>query len=167
MGDDSPGNAIWEEIESNHFQKYEIHVVYSDKCKFIGEHEDTHLLSLSWGLSIYLFCEGLSQYMENSFMGQDLHDSARGIANNLYPMEFLCDNNNWKETKPAIIYPQSGSFVKFLIETYGKEKFKYLYMNTSRGFDLSKNLNSIKDSYNKDINQLESEWLIFLTNNKK
>ena len=77
MGDDSPGNAIWKELnEQNISKKFEIHVVYSEKCKFISEHEDMHLLSLEWGLSIYLFCEGLAQQMEDEFMGENLHLAA-------------------------------------------------------------------------------------------
>ena len=101
MGDNSPGNAIWEEleIENREFnsKKFEIHVVYNEKCKFIGEHEDTHLLSLPWGLSIYLFCEGLAQYMEDSFMGEDLHVVAKKLLqkNELYSLEWLFSNNNW------------------------------------------------------------------------
>ena len=44
-GDDSLGNAIWKEVDTNP-RKFEIHVIYNEKCKFVGEHEDTHLLSL-------------------------------------------------------------------------------------------------------------------------
>lgn len=168
MGDDSPGNAIWEELEikneKSDSKKFEIHVIYNEKCKFIGEHEDTHLLSLPWGLSIYLFCEGLAQYMEDNFMGQDLHQANKQLIkeNKLYDLEFLCANSNWKSVKPVIIYPQVGSFSKFIIEKYGKNKFKELYQNTSRHFEMLKNLSEIEKIYDKTINQLEQEWLNFL-----
>jgi hypothetical protein len=168
MGDDSPGNAIWEELSIENgrasSKRFEIHVIYNEKCKFIGEHEDTHLLSLPWGLSIYLFCEGLAQYMENNFMGKDIHAIAQKLfqEKKLYPLEWLCDNNNWKDVKPIIIYPQSGSFSKFIIEKYGKDSFKDLYRNTSRAFENTINLSKIEKIYHKKIEQLESEWLDFL-----
>lgn len=164
MGDDSPGNAIWRELEDNNPKKFEIHVVYNENCKFIGEHEDVHLLSLPWGLSIYLFCEGLAQYMEDSFMGEDLHIVAKKLLQEkkLYPIEFLCDNNNWENVEPTIIYPQVGSFSKFIIEKYGKDKFKELYQNTSRHFDTIKNLSEIERIYHKTINQFKNEWLDFI-----
>jgi len=165
MGDNSPGNAIWEELDSdNNPKKFEIHTIYNEKCKFISEHEDTHLLSLPWGLSIYLFCEGLAQYMENSFIGEDLHVSAKNLSpkKKLYQIKFLCANNNWENIEPATIYPQVGSFAKYIIETYGKEKFKELYQNTSRNYDTPKNLLEIEKIYEKNINQLEIEWLDFL-----
>lgn len=168
MGDDSPGNAIWQELDlgSNPFsKKFEIHVIYNEKCKFIGEHEDTHLLSLPWGLSIYLFCEGLAQYMENSFIGKDLHVISKKLLseNKLYPLKNLCDNENWETVEPIIIYPQAGSFIKFLIERYGKEKLIEVYKKTSRNFDLIQNLLEIHNTYTKTINELENEWLCLLT----
>ncbi|MFA6252345.1 MAG: hypothetical protein WCX74_03015 [Candidatus Paceibacterota bacterium] len=166
MGDDSPGNVVWEEINSNNnAKKFEIHAVYNEKCKFVGEHEDTHLLSLPWGLSIYLFCEGLAQYMENSFMNEDLHASVKKLLqeNKLYSIEFLCDNNNWESVEPVIIYPQVGSFTKHLIEKYNKEKFKELYRNTSRNCDTSKNLSEIEKVYQKSIYRLETEWLEYIS----
>ncbi len=164
MGDDSPGNAIWKELENNVPKKFEIHVVYSEKCKFVGEHEDTHLLSLPWGLSIYLFCEGLAQYMEDSFMNKDLHLASKELLNEnkLYPIQWLCDNNNWQNVEPTIIYPQVGSFIRFLIEQYGKDKFKEVYQNISRNHDMFKNLFEIERVYSKDISQLEKEWKDFI-----
>lgn len=167
MGDDSPGNAIWEELENNNPKKFEIHVVYNEKCRFIGEHEDTHLLSLPWGLSIYLFCEGLAQYMENTFLNRDLHSAAKELMEEgkIYSIDFLCNNNNWEHVEPTVIYPQVGSFIKYLIEYYGKENFKRGYQNTSREKEITENLLEIEKIYQKNINQLEKEWLLFLKNN--
>lgn len=167
IGDDSPGNAIWEELENNNPKKFEIHVVYNEKCRFIGEHEDTHLLSLPWGLSIYLFCEGLAQYMENTFLNRDLHSAAKELMEEgkIYSIDFLCNNNNWEHVEPTVIYPQVGSFIKYLIEYYGKENFKRGYQNTSREKEITENLLEIEKIYQKNINQLEKEWLLFLKKN--
>ena len=167
MGDDSPGNAIWEELENNNPKKFEIHVVYNERCRFIGEHEDTHLLSLPWGLSIYLFCEGLAQYMENTFLNRDLHSAAKELMEEgkIYSIDFLCNNNNWEHVEPTIIYPQVGSFIKYLIEYYDKENFKRVYQNTSREKEITENLLEIEKIYQKNINQLEKEWLLFLKKN--
>jgi len=168
MGDDSPGNAIWGKLSvvDEEFipQKFEIHVIYNESCKFIGEHEDTHLLSLPWGLSVYLFCEGLAQFMEDGFIGNDLHNLARDIKlrDSLYPLVFLCSNDNWKDVDSVIIYPQVGSFVKWLISEYSREKFKDVYCHTSRHYSLSQNLDEIKKVYGKDILVLEAEWLLYL-----
>lgn len=170
MGDNSPGNAIWEELDINNdgavSQKFEIHALYSGKCKFINEHEDTHLLSLPLGLSVYLFCEGLAQYMENGFMGEDLHTVSKRLLKEgkTYSAEFIFNNKNWGGVSPIIIYPQVGSFTKFIIDKYGKDRFKKLYKNVSRNNHIDKNLKEIAIVYNKELNQIEREWISFLEN---
>lgn len=97
-------------------------------------------------------------------MGEDLHVAAKKLLqeDKLYPLEWLCANDNWKNIEPIIIYPQVGSFSKFIIEKYGKNRFKELYQNTSRHFDTSKNLSETEKIYCKKISQLESEWINFL-----
>ena len=48
-----------------------------------------------------------------------------------------------------ITYPESGSFVKFLYETYGREKIKMLW---KQGHKYTKQI------YGKELYQLEKEW---------
>ncbi|MEA1936677.1 MAG: hypothetical protein U9N04_01020 [Patescibacteria group bacterium] len=164
MGDDSPGNSIWEKFELvnriSRTAKFEIHVMYNNNCKFIGEHEDTHLLSLPWGLSIYLFCEGLAQFMEGGLFGRDIDEISKELLrqNKLYSLLELVDNNNWNEVEPPIIYPQVGSFARFLIESYGLKKFKSAYQKLSRLNSYQDNLSAIRKEYFKGIDELEKEW---------
>lgn len=164
MGDDSPGNAIWGELELINSEpktsKFEIHAVYNDKCKFIGEHEDTHLLSLPLGLSIYLFCEGLAQFMEENLFGKDIDIISKELLNQnkLYSIKELADNKNWEKVESKIIYPEVGSFARFLINTYGWDKFKEAYRKLSRLNNFQENLKIIEESFGKSIEELEKEW---------
>jgi hypothetical protein len=164
MGDDSPGNSIWEKFELidgiSKTNKFEIHAVYNDDCKFIGEHEDTHLLSLPWGLSIYLFCEGLSQFMEGNLFGRDIDEISKELMSRkeLYSIRSLVDNKNWDDVRPRIIYPQAGSFSRFLINNYGLDKYKKVYQKLSRLNAFEENLKIIESSYEKSIEELERRW---------
>ncbi len=164
MGDDSPGNAIWKEFElidgKSKTSKFEIHIVYNEKCKFIGEHEDTHLLSLPLGLSIYLFCEGLAQFMEGNLFGKDIDIISKELLNQnkLYSIKDLANNKNWVKTEPKIIYSEVGSFTRFLICIYGWNKYRGVYRKLSRINALSKNLKIIKSGFGKSIKELEKEW---------
>ncbi len=164
MGDDSPGNAIWEELELFNGKiktnKFEIHVIYNNKCQFIGEHEDTHLLSLPLGLSIYLFCEGLAQFMEGNLFGKDINVVSKELLNQkkLYSIKDLADNKNWEKVEPKIIYPQVGSFARFLISVYGWDKFKEVYKKLSRLNSFENNLKIIEKGFGKSIEELEREW---------
>ncbi len=164
MGDESPGNAIWGDFEMVNGEPktniFEIHAVYSDKCKFIGEHEDTHFLSLPLGLSIFLFCEGLAQFMERNLFGKDIDIISKELLkqNKLYSIKDLVDNKNWEKVEPEIIYPEAGSFVRFLINNYGLDEFKEIYHKLSRLNDFQENLKIIKDGFGKSIKELEKDW---------
>lgn len=169
MGDNSPGNVIWEEFELRDNKvktnRFEIHVLYDAKTKFIGEHEDTHLLSLSWGLSIYLFNEGLSQFMEGSLFGKDIDVLSKRLMkkNKLYSLKWLLNNKNWDKVKEKIVYPQAGSFVRYLINTYGLEKFKKVYKKLSRNKKVQDNIKIIENTYLKSVKELEANWKKYLS----
>ena len=76
MGDIGNGNAIWIKIEKEkefwHSEKFEVHSLYTNKVKCIGEHEDTHLLSLSLGVAVFLFSEGLAEFMSEKWHQKDI-----------------------------------------------------------------------------------------------
>ncbi|KPJ55613.1 hypothetical protein AMJ49_06745 [Parcubacteria bacterium DG_74_2] len=171
MGDNNFGNAIWEELELKNSRaktkRFEIHVAYNNKCKFIGEHEDTHLLSLSWGLSIYLFQEGLAQFMEENLFGKDIDNLSKKLLkqNKLYSTKWLCNNKNWDRLRPEIIYSQSGSFVRYLINTYGLKKFKKLYKKTARQKTPKENIKIIEIIYSQSIKKIEKNWRKYLKSN--
>jgi hypothetical protein len=164
MGDNSFGNVIWKEFElvqeKVKTKSFEIHVLYNKDVKFIGEHEDTHLLSLPWGLSIYLFDEGLSQFLEGTLLGKDNNFLAKKFMEKgeLYSLKWLLDHNNWSETKPEIIYSQVGSFVDYLINQYGLDKFKKTYKKLSRKNKILKNIKIIEKFYQKNMEEIEKEW---------
>lgn len=69
-------------------------------------------------------------------------------------------------TQPKIAYPQCGSFVKFLIDTSGFEKFKRLYRSLENGSSESivkRNRGAIQDIYARSLEQLEESWLAHLS----
>src|SRR5690606_9279867 len=70
----------------------------------------------------------------------------------------IFDGHRGNETEKvisAIGYIHSGSFVTYLVDTYGLEKFELIYNQP----DLS---NQIKLVYEKSLDQLELEWLDYI-----
>jgi hypothetical protein len=160
MGDEGHGNAIWQEIKKEKEtwkpKKLEIHAVYNKKVKCIGAHEDTHLLTLPWGVAIYLFCEGIAEFMSNGWHGKDIDLWTRDYSRKdcLYSIRFLVDNKNWDQVDDMIAYPQAGSFARFLINDYGLEKFKEVYKKLSRENKVEKNISIIEKSYSLSLGEL-------------
>jgi hypothetical protein len=138
MGDDWYAQSIRDE--------FRIHVLYTKEIKPLGEHEDTHLLSLPWGISIGLFQEGLAEFMVGHAWDGKSHISyvKEGYANNLYPpLSDFFEHEAWLRTddsKPLYFYSLVGAFTTFLINNYGMDKFKELYINTRRNISKTENL---------------------------
>jgi len=156
MGDDWYAQAI--------LNDFVIHTLYTDQIKPIGEHEDAHLLSLPWGLSIAFFQEGLAEYMVgHSWHGEDHDMLAREALDSaiLPTVESMMEHKKWIELndKHAIYnYAFVASFAKFLINEYGKEKFKTLYKNTDRLKTKKENIDVFEKIYNISVKDMEREW---------
>lgn len=170
MGDEGNGNAIWLEIKKEKKiwkpKKFEIHALYNKKTQCVGAHEDTHLLSSYLGMAIFLFCEGLSEFMSEKWQDEDIDFWAKEYLNKdkLYSIKFLADNKNWNNIDDLIAYPQAGSFVRFLIESYGIKKFKDVYQRLSQLNSYEDNLDIIRKVYSKKLDGLEKEWGIKINN---
>ena len=66
-----------------------------------------------------------------------------------------------KESKPPIAYPEAASFVGFLIDTYGKEKFLGAYRepkNARSQADNDRNADMLKRIYGQPLSALVKRW---------
>jgi len=143
-------------------------------------HEMTHSL-LGYGDNFgsdhgYFTQEGYAVYMDDQFGKNELYlekfmkyfmDSDK-----LIPISKLIDPNqddayfrpgltNLDEvnTLMGMSYTHAASFVKYLIDTYGLEKFEQIYNKK----DLA---NKIEEVYGKGVREIEIEWLAFINNQK-
>ncbi|MCL5782207.1 MAG: hypothetical protein M1459_02520 [Patescibacteria group bacterium] len=145
MGDDWYAQSIRDE--------FTVHVLYTKEIKPLGEHEDTHLLSLPWGISIGFFQEGLAEFMVGHAWDGKSHISyvKDGYKQNLYPpLPDFFEHEAWLRTddsKPLYFYSLVGAFTAFLINKSGKDKFKELYMKMRRDVSKNKNQKAFEDIY--------------------
>lgn len=156
MGDDWYAQAIYKD--------FCVHLLYTKKIKPIGEHEDTHLLSLPWGLSTGLFQEGLAEYLAGrDWYGEDHDKSVRtGIKRKIYPpISWLMSHKNWMKASgrnTLFFYCLAGSFVRFLIRKFDKAKFKELYKKTSRKNTAAENTETFESVYKMSVSEVEKKW---------
>lgn len=156
MGDDWYAQSIYKD--------FCVHVIYTEKIKPIGEHEDTHLLSLPWGLSIGFLQEGLAEYLVgHDWRGSNHEETVRkGLKKNILPpISSLMSHDAWiklPDENMFYYYCLAGSFVKFLIKKYGREKFEKLYKKTDRKNSLEQNKSIFEKIYSFSIDQADKEW---------
>lgn len=157
MGDDWFAQSIYDE--------FCIHVLYTAKDKPVSEHEDTHLLTLPWGLSVNFLQEGLAEYMVGHNWYGEPHSECikEGVAKGyeLSPSKILTEKD-WLDTPQSgaiYFYALAGEWVKYLVETLGLEAFKKLYMECTR----EETADTMREKYQgytgKSVQELEKDFL--------
>ncbi|WP_316571013.1 hypothetical protein [Neobacillus sp. YIM B06451] len=141
-------------------------------------HELTHTL-LGYGDNSdssrgYLSQEGFAVYMENRFGKQKypIHKVMKLFLSmeKSIPLNKLIDlDNDDSLFRPAIVGPDgfavqemsyyhAASFVTYLIDTYGLEKFEKVYDQPNLG-------EKLVSVYGKNVDELEREWLSYIEKN--
>ncbi|WP_155590948.1 hypothetical protein [Lysinibacillus cavernae] len=154
--------------------KIELTGVKEDQYPLV--HELTHSL-LGYGNNFdassgYFTQEGFASYMEDQYGKNDLYlekymkhfmdsDKLIPISKLIDPNQddayFRPDLTNIEEldTLRWMSYTHAASFIKYLIDTYGLEKFEQLYNEK----DLA---NKMEEVYGKNSRELEKDWLAFI-----
>jgi len=125
------------------------------------KHELAHIIGNKFGTTPFKaadnlnpsMIEGFAMAVENNFQGYPVHYMAKlaDSAGYKFPVEKLFAGFNFFSKTSSISYIYSGSFIKYLADTYGVEKIKRIYGNTD--FPLI---------YGKDITALSVEYADFL-----
>ncbi|MBU6321086.1 MAG: hypothetical protein KGI78_01360 [Patescibacteria group bacterium] len=159
MGDDWYAQSIYDE--------FRIHVLYTDKTKPIGPHEDTHLLSLPWGLAFGFLQEGLAEHMVGRAWDGTPHRIyvAEGYNKRLYPpLETFFRHEAWLETDDwyaIYFYSLAGAFSAYLIDVFGKEKYERFYKACRREYTKERHLNLFVQIFEKTIAAAETDFIAY------
>jgi len=156
MGDGWFGQSIYNE--------FEVHVVYNEKDKVVGEHEDTHLFSLQMGLSISFLQEGLAECMVGRSMFGDKHNKVikegikRGLTINI---KNLMSQQGWLDTsdeEAKFYYSIAGSFVRYLLDTLDLQTFKKIYSEMDRENSAEENIKILESITLTPLTNIEAKW---------
>ncbi|NOZ75669.1 MAG: hypothetical protein GXO90_09935 [FCB group bacterium] len=93
--------------------------------------------------------EGLAVYSDNNWWGYDLHRISNYLLENNKIIPFAELMNDMGSYNSLVTYPEAGSIVKYIYETYGLQSIKILWREGSE---------SMPKATGRDLNQLESEW---------
>jgi len=123
----------------------------SDSNNALGPHEIFHILSTYYlGTTSQWISEGMAVYSEDSWWKMDLHSlnhyfQTKGL---LIPTNDLVARFN--SFDDMIAYPESGSFLKFLCQRFGKDGVKFLWQKGPDAFFSSEHTS---------MAAVEQEWL--------
>jgi len=141
--------------------------IYNDKTKLDPYHELTHIVAGQIGSPPALFEEGFAVYMQagHIWKGQPVDKTAAELLRNrkLTPLSDLVVRTEVGSRRDdgEVAYPESASFVKFLIDEYGKDRFLRAYRTLkSSNLELvqQQNLKALQKIYGESLEQLERKW---------
>lgn len=149
--------------------------VYNEKEQLDPYHETTHILMRPYGDPPALFNEGFAVYMSERLGAHALEYLSGGRATIYERVRELKEKDEWieleelityteigsLESRPPIAYPEAASFVKFLVDKYGKDKFLQAYKALKNSNDEKvheHNVKKLADIYGKSLQQLEKQW---------
>lgn len=145
--------------------------VYNTEASIDHHHELTHIVMGEVGNPPALFNEGLAVYMQEDHFwhNQHVHEIAANLLNNneLPALSGLITRTEIgsKNADGRIAYPVSSSFVGFLIDCYGKDRFVKVYKNLVNSDEkryVSVNSSVISNTYGLGLSELEVKWKVFL-----
>jgi len=137
-----------------------VHSVYS--CH---PHEVIHAVTYSMGRPPALFEEGLAVAYDWRFALEkgNVHALARGklVQQKLFPLHSFLTTREFQAYDSPTVYIEAGSFVKYLMDTYGPDKMRSLFTlprySDSRQIEIA-----FKAIYGQSLSEMEGEWRAFL-----
>ena len=138
------GRIFWEEgtpcngVALCGREQAKIYAVYDETIKCVGSHEDTHLISfqINYPESDFVV-EGLAMFMDGLWWGVP-NEAWTAYYKQKYPemaVRSLLDNEAFAQLGCQITYPLAGAFTKYLMDTFGKDKYLTFYQYTEDNYE--------------------------------
>jgi hypothetical protein len=148
---------------------YAVHTIWPS-----DNHEVVHLLTSRWGSPVALVNEGLAVAFQVDpardqiprWSGTPLHDLTRQFRQQgrFVPLDSVIETASWRGQDPNVAYPESGSFMRWLIDQYGIDRVRNLYARASGPNEAAGGVRSaFATVYGQSFDDLARAWLDFLS----
>jgi len=148
---------------------YAIHTIWPT-----DNHEVVHLLTSAWGSPGALINEGMAVAFQIDpgrdliprWSGTPLHDLTRQFRQQgrFVPLAGLTETSSFRGHDANVTYPESGSFMRWLIDEHGLDRVRALYARVAGPNDSAANVRAAFAAvYGRSLDDLEQSWLAFLS----
>jgi hypothetical protein len=146
---------------------YAIHTIWPQ-----DNHEVVHLLTSGWGSPGALVNEGVAVAFQIDpardliprWNGTALHELTRQFQQQgrFVPLAALTETGSWRSQDSNVAYPESGSFMRWLID--GLDRLRALYARAAGPNEAGAGVRAAFAAvYGVSLDELEQHWLAFLT----
>jgi hypothetical protein len=124
-----------------------------------------HVLTYPLERPSALFEEGIAVAYDWRFAVEEgeVHALAQGklMRQELFPLPSILTTRDFQAHDSATAYVVAGSFVKYLMDTYGSDKMRSLF-TVPRYSDVQEIETAFQEIYGQSISEMEGEWWTFL-----
>jgi hypothetical protein len=132
----------------------------------LAVHENTHtLLNDNWGGSTSFMSEGMARYAESQATDADRDHRLTASfirGGRLFGLTEMIGIAIGSDQRTEVAYPASGSFVGYLVSTYGLPAIRDAYRLEAREAAAKAGQDSWSTAFKKPLTQLEADWLRWL-----
>lgn len=151
--------------------RLEIHTLWST-----DNHEVVHLFMSTFGQDPALFAEGVAVAFQTDptkgtfdsvFNGEEVHHAARRYLQSgelVLPLDRIIETKGFRAISDStLVYREAGSFVRFLIDMYGLDRFLALYRSATGPDDAADTVKRhFQSAMGLTFEEAESAWLSML-----
>jgi hypothetical protein len=149
---------------------YTIHTIWPT-----DNHETVHLYASLFGSPVALFGEGIAVAHQTNPVQQDfvpkwnrvsVHRRALDFrrAGTLIPLARLLQTSEFRTFDPDVTYPESGSWVRYLIDVHGLDRMKQVFRSSTPTDSADAVRRIFQTTYGRQIESVETDWLSFIEN---
>jgi hypothetical protein len=125
------------------------------------DHEIAHFLTDPYGTLPTLLEEGTAFYLMDDFGGARIMPLAQELlrSRRLAPVNVLLDHTSMRRFEPAILVPSAATFVGYLLQTHGSEKFLELHRAVRADIGYDGFAQAIEAVYGRPLSEIEAAWV--------
>jgi hypothetical protein len=152
--------------------RFEIHTLWAT-----DNHEVVHIYTASVGRPSDFFNEGIAVALQTDpaagnfeavFNGQQVHDACRQYLQAgtlVLPLDRLVQTNDFRAISDSVLsYREAGSFVRFMMDTYGSERVLDLFRISSRDDNFATIQQRFVSAIGVSLDTTERAWTTMLRN---
>jgi hypothetical protein len=151
VGDKSGKKSFWDDKE--------VHSIYP-----VDNHEIVHIITKPYGVLPFALTEGSAFYLMEDYGGRPVLQVAQQaqIDGHLPDLAVMVEQGSMVRINPDFVAPAAASFVGYLLEMYGPDKFLELHRTANAASSPAEFDKGFTEAYGFSAKQADEEWKALL-----
>jgi hypothetical protein len=146
-------------VKKSYWDEREVHSIYP-----VDDHEIIHIITKPYGVLPFALTEGTAFYMIKDYKGQPVLKVAQNLLKEekLPALVAMLETGTMRRINPDVVAPAAASFVGYLMEIGGPQKFLDLHREANAAISPIEFDEAFKRVYGISAKTAEGEWIKLL-----